>query len=158
MLALRLGCLQHPWFLYHTRSFVYSDTATSCAIVLIAHLVLHFFASLIHAFIVFIMSLDSSPSGVNNVRAAAISGPCNGRDSCSNSPIKAGSATSAFLAAIVAICVNLVLAVSHPYHSGPCTLISSSSCSTLMSISSSSSLVVFCSTFSRQNAASWSTS
>src|SRR5216683_4395524 len=112
VLALRLGHLQPLCFLYCTQSFMYLDTETSCVIALTACCVLHFFASLIHECIVFIMSLDSLPAGVNNVCAATISSPCNKRDSHSKFSIRARSATSASLAVIIVICMTIVLAVS----------------------------------------------
>src|SRR6266851_10342182 len=108
MLVLRLGCLQTLCFLYRTQSLMYSDTATSWVIILIAHLVLHFFASLRQECIVFIISLGLLSSRVNNVHAATISEPCNGRDSCSDSSVRAGSATSASWATIIAICMSNV--------------------------------------------------
>src|SRR6266853_3188695 len=106
MLVLRLDRLQTLCFLYCTQSLMYSDTAISCVMILTACLVLHFFASLRQDFIIFIMSLGSSElsSRVNSVHAAAISGPQNGRDSCSDSSVRAGSAASATPAAIIAIC------------------------------------------------------
>jgi uncharacterized sodium:solute symporter family permease YidK len=79
---------------------------------LTTHCVLHFLASLIHNYIVFIMSLDSLLASVNNTCTATISSPCNKRNSYSNSLIRAGSATSAFLAVICMICMSLILAVS----------------------------------------------
>src|SRR5216683_1901317 len=116
MLALRLGCLQTLCFLYHARSLMYSDTATSWVIILIAHLILHFFASLRQECIVFIISLGSLSSRVNNMHMATISEPCNGRDSHSDSSVRAGSAASASQATIIAICMSNVLAVLFPYY------------------------------------------
>src|SRR6266853_2602187 len=103
MLTLRLDRLQTLCFLYRVRSLMYLDTATSCVMILTAHLVLHFFASLRQDFIIFIMSLGSSElsSRVNSVCTAAISGPWNGRDSCSDSSVRARSATSASLVVII---------------------------------------------------------
>src|SRR6266851_6648651 len=93
-----------------------SDTATSWVIILIAHLILHFFISLRQECIVFIISLGSLFSGVNNVSMATISEPCNRRDSHSNSSVRAGSATSASQAAIIVICMSNILAVLFPYY------------------------------------------
>src|SRR6266851_8014999 len=100
---------------------MYLDTATSCVMILTAHLVLHFFASLRQDFIIFIMSLGSSElsSRVNSVCTAAISGPWNGRDSCSDSSVRARSATSASLVVIIAICMSNILAMSIAYHHYP---------------------------------------
>src|SRR6266851_8833703 len=121
MLALRLDCLQTLCFLYRAQSLMYSDTATSCVMILTARLVLHFFASLRQDFIIFIMSLGSSKSSsrVNSVCVAAISGPWNGRDSCSDSSVRAGSAASASPAAIIAICISNISAMSIAYHRYP---------------------------------------
>src|SRR6266851_1224119 len=118
MLALRLDCLQTLCFLYHARSLMYLDTATSCVMILTARLVLHFFASLRQDFIIFIMSLGSSElsSRVNSVHVATISGPRNGRDSRSDSSVRAGSAGSASPVAIITICVSNISAMSITYH------------------------------------------
>src|SRR6266851_3831680 len=121
MLTLRLDRLQTLCFLYRVRSLMYSDIATSCVMILTARLVLHFFASLRQDFIIFIMSLGSSELsfGVNSVHVAAISGPWNGRDSRSDSSVRAGSAASAFPAAIITICVSNISAMSIAYHHYP---------------------------------------
>src|SRR5216683_4396509 len=100
---------------------MYLDTATSCVMILTARLVLHFFASLRQDFIIFIMSLGSSElsSRVNSVHVATISGPRNGRDSRSDSSVRAGSAASASPAAIIAICISNISAMSIAYHCYP---------------------------------------